>query len=41
VCGSAVRCIAYDFNGGFKDFDSDGLLDEEGNKILNIEEYYK
>jgi hypothetical protein len=32
--------LAYDFNGGFKDFNSDGLLDEEGNKIPNIEKFY-
>jgi hypothetical protein len=37
---NAVCCLAYDFNGEFKSLDSDGLLDEEGNKIPNIEEFY-
>jgi hypothetical protein len=40
VNADAVHCVAYDFNGGFKNFDSSGLLDEKGNKIPNIKEYY-
>jgi hypothetical protein len=34
-----MRCIAYDFEGGFKD-NSYHHKDKEGNKVPNIKEYY-
>jgi hypothetical protein len=33
-----MRCIAYDFQGGFED---DSLKDEEGEEVFDIKEYYK
>jgi hypothetical protein len=34
-----MRCIAYDFEGGFETW-NDSQKDEEGKEILNIGEYY-
>jgi hypothetical protein len=34
-----MRCIAYDFEGGFEDYSSDHK-DEEGKEVPNIKEYY-
>jgi hypothetical protein len=34
-----MRCIAYDFEGGF-DIWSESQKDEEGKEVLNIREYY-
>jgi hypothetical protein len=34
-----MRCIAYDFEGGFKD-NSYNHKDEEGKDVPNIQEYY-
>jgi hypothetical protein len=35
-----MRCVAYDFGGGFESL-SYSIKDEEGNEIPNIKEYYK
>jgi hypothetical protein len=35
-----MRCVAYDFRGGFED-ESYNHKDEEGKEIPNISEYYK
>jgi hypothetical protein len=35
-----MRCIAYDFEGGFDRW-SDSQKDEKGKEICNIKEYYE
>jgi hypothetical protein len=35
-----MRCIAYDFEGGFEDWSYDHK-DEEGKEVFNIKEYYE
>jgi hypothetical protein len=35
-----MRCIAYDFQGGFEN-KSFNHKDEEGEEVANIEEYYE
>jgi hypothetical protein len=36
-----VKCVAYDFNGGFENLNYDKLRDEEGNKVSHIADYYE
>jgi hypothetical protein len=35
-----MRCIAYDFKGGFEDY-SLNHMDEEGKEVPDIREYFK